>query len=370
MKLRPRLKSDISKVKVITIAYVLISWYFVFYIDSLLLSDYSLGPSKLYNLGIGIGVNSLTGILAGTLGGWVLVFVNNKFFRRKSYMYAMCATFLAYSLVFIVVTVFASILTARINLGSEVGFQSIADEAGGFVFSKLAFSFYVFWGAIAILTLLFLQINDKFGPGMFRKFLMGQYNQPQEEQRIFMFLDMKSSTTIAEKIGNKMYFNLLNDLFSDMTNPILSNEGEIYQYVGDEVVVSWSLEKGINNANCLNCFTKIRERLIELSSYYQDKYGITPEFKAGLHHGLVMAGEIGSIKKDIVYSGDVLNTTSRIQEQCNHYQVDFLVSQQTLELMEESIPYEAVPLGDIELRGKKMKIGLNTIKAVNSTSGG
>ena len=88
------------------------------------------------------------------------------------------------------------------------------------------------------LIVLFLQISDKFGPRMLGRFLIGKYHQPREEQRIFMFMDMKSSTSIAEQIGNKQSFNLLNDLFNDITDAILASDGEIYQYVGDEVVIS------------------------------------------------------------------------------------------------------------------------------------
>jgi adenylate cyclase len=87
-----------------------------------------------------------------------------------------------------------------------------------------------------------------------------------------------------------------------------------------------------------------------------------PSFKAGVHCGKVTAGEIGSIKRDIVYSGDVLNTASRIQEKCNHYHVDFLVSGETLELMDETSNYAPVHLDTIELRGKEANIDLYTIK--------
>ena len=179
-----------------------------------------------------------------------------------------------------------------------------------------------------------------------------------------MFMDMRSSTTIAEKIGNEKYFNLLNDLFSDITDTIINNEGEIYQYVGDEIVISWSMKKGIRNANCLRCFTQIQEKLIELAPIYEKKYELMPEFKAGLHYGLVMAGEIGVIKKDIIYSGDVLNTTARIQEQCNQYSVDILISKDTFDLLSDTDGYKLIPLGSIELRGKERKIDLNTIRTI------
>jgi adenylate cyclase len=105
------------------------------------------------------------------------------------------------------------------------------------------------------------------------KFLAGNYHHPRKEQRIFMFMDMRSSTSIAEKIGNEKYFNLLNDLFFDITDTILNNEGEIYQYVGDEIVISWSIKKGIRKANCLRCFTQIQEKLADLKPFYIKKMG-------------------------------------------------------------------------------------------------
>lgn len=363
MKLQPQLKSDASKVMVITVVFILINWYLTFYNDGLLSTPYSLGTSDIYDLRLNYALNTLTGILAGTIGGSALVFVNKRYFRKKSYSYAMKATFLAYTAVFVFVTVIMSFLSARIIL-PEAGFGELLEVAAIYMYGKMTLIFYILWGTVTLFTLFFLQIYDKFGSGMFLKFLTGKYHQPREEQRIFMFLDMKSSTTIAEKIGSKKYFNLLNDLFTDMTDPILSCEGEIYQYIGDEVVVSWSMEKGVRQANCLHCFRGIREKVADLAPYYENEYGVIPEFKAGLHFGLVTAGEIGSIKKDIVYSGDVLNTTSRIQEQCNHYQVDFLVSNETFDLMGKQVPYEAVPLGNIELRGKKTRIDLITLKAI------
>ena len=252
------------------------------------------------------------------------------------------------------------------NLIAEHGLDGITYDiikiGLGFVFNWTLISYFILWGGIILLTLFLLQVNDKFGPGILLKFLAGNYHQPKKEERIFMFMDMRSSTSIAEKIGNEKYFYLLNDLFSDITDTILNNEGEIYQYVGDEIVISWTLKKGIRNANCLRCFTQIQEKLTELAPIYQKEYELMPEFKAGIHSGLVMAGEIGVIKKDIIFSGDVLNTTARIQELCNQYSVDILISKETFELLSDTDGYTLIPMGSIELRGKKTKIELNTIK--------
>jgi adenylate cyclase len=179
-----------------------------------------------------------------------------------------------------------------------------------------------------------------------------------------MFLDIKSSTSIAEKIGHTKYFNLLKDFFADITSAIIENRGEIYQYVGDEVVISWSLQNGIRDANCLKCYFNIKKKMDVLAPIYKKKYGVVPEFKAGLHYGNVTAGEIGSIKRDIIYSGDVLNTTSRIQEQCKIYDVNFLISRRTFDLVKDKEQFELIHLGNIELRGKQDKIDLNTVRLI------
>jgi adenylate cyclase len=142
------------------------------------------------------------------------------------------------------------------------------------------------------------------------------------------------------------------------TSPILDCHGEIYQYVGDEVVVSWPSQKGLADNNCLLCFFGIQKALEERRAHYTGEYSLVPSFKAGLHIGEATVGEIGVVKKDIVYSGDVLNTTSRIEGQCNNYNVDILLSSGLLERMRLNGEYEHIALGEIALKGKNEKVVL------------
>lgn len=79
-----------------------------------------------------------------------------------------------------------------------------------------------------------------------------------------------------------------------------------------------------------------------------------------------MVGEVGIIKKDIVFSGDVLNTTARIQGECNHYNARLLISGETLSLFANNIPFQFKLLGTFELRGKEQKIDLHTLVGENS----
>jgi adenylate cyclase len=207
-----------------------------------------------------------------------------------------------------------------------------------------------------------LLVNDKYGTGVFKYFLLGRYFHPKREERIFMFLDLRSSTSIAEKLGEERYFNFLKDVFNYSTSGILNNKGEIYQYVGDEIVISWKTDQGTENVNCINCFFDIQKALKDKASYFQAKYNLQPEFKAGLHYGHVMAGEIGVVKRDIAFSGDVLNTTARIQGKCNELGVDLLISKFLLDKLNfVSNSYEPKEVAKIELRDKELPMTLFTV---------
>jgi adenylate cyclase len=230
-------------------------------------------------------------------------------------------------------------------------------------------AFVVYWTAIVILPQIFMQVRDSFGYGVLPNFILGRYNKPKEERRIFMFLDLKSSTTIAEKLGHIQYHNLLNDFFDDINDSIIFTKGEIYQYIGDEITVSWTMEKGIENENCLRCFFSIGDKIKSNSTRYTERFGLVPDFKAGLHCGNVTIGEVGVIKKEIVFTGDVLNTTARIEELCNTYGIKLLVSKKLLDLLQIENRYSMKRIDEVTLRGKKTKNILYNVERIESQYG-
>ena len=209
-------------------------------------------------------------------------------------------------------------------------------------------------GFLAFISILVLEISDKYGPGGLRNLIRGRYNKPRKENRIFLFLDMNNSTTIAEKIGHEKYFNMLKDFFADITEPILANAGHIYQYVGDEVVLTWkNTEK--NKRRCLDFVKQATNALKAKEKYYMDEYGVAPTFKAGIHAGDVTAGYIGIIKKDLVFSGDTLNTSARIRSKCHDLREEFVVSIDFMHDFKEQHKYDLKEIGEMEFKGRKEK---------------
>jgi adenylate cyclase len=231
----------------------------------------------------------------------------------------------------------------------------------------LFFYNFAFWSVVLYIatiigiTLFISEISDNIGQGVLKNFFMGKYHTPLIEDRIFMFLDMKSSTTIAEKLGHLKYYQLLNDYYADLTKAILETSGEIYQYVGDEVVVSWLADRGITNLSCIDCYFLCKKIINKNSKAYYSKYNVVPDFKVGIHVGSITAGEIGVIKKEIVFTGDILNTTSRIQGECNKYTVDNLISEDLKLLLPSDHHYTIREIGSFKLRGKKNEIKLLTV---------
>lgn len=177
-----------------------------------------------------------------------------------------------------------------------------------------------------------------------------------------MFLDLKASTTIAEKLGHERYHKFLNDFFYDITPAIIESKGEIYQYVGDEVVVTWKKARGLREANCIKCFFLVVAAIASASDRYEKSYGLVPSFKAGYHYGPVIAGLIGDIKRDIVFHGDTVNTAARIRSECTIVHRDLLLSDHLLNQLHISDFLTPESMGKIKLRGKEEEIELFSIK--------
>lgn len=309
--------------------------------------------------------NLITSVFIASVGGIIIgaieFFYFQRRFRKLSLGKALAYKTLFYSAGLIILILIGSFIYHSFFTGRSVFNPAVIVSVRNHMFSNLFWAQVLTWSTVILITQFVLIVSDKFGKGVLVQFLLGKYHKPKSEFRIFMFLDIKSSTTIAEKIKHKKYFDLLNNFFNDVTDPIIYNKGEIYQYVGDEITVSWKLENGAANLNCINCFFEI-ERLIEkLSSNYMNKYNLVPEFKAGIHVGEVITGEVGVVKKEIVFSGDVLNTTSRIQAECNNLNSRLLISKNLLNYFTTDNNYKFTDLGSVKLRGKDESIGLYSV---------
>jgi len=354
-------KIQFNKVFQITVGWTLISVFQYFSHHALMREMHCAPPPGLDPL-MHFNSHVFTGVLAGLAGGSVIVFLWENWLRTKTYGWMLVSMFLSYSAIFVGVAIFSGLFFRSVVFGQSLLEPAIWQAILRDFFTFIQLYSYLLWLLIVLSTLIVMLVNDKYGPGVFRAFLLGKYFHPKREERIFMFLDLRSSTTIAEKLGDERYFNFINDVFKFATPAIIYSKGEIYQYIGDEIIISWDTESGARNANCLNCFFEIQNALQQKSAYFESHYQVQPEFKAGLHYGFVIAGEVGIVKRDIAFSGDVLNTTARIQSKCNDLGVNILVSKLLMDQIDTgSSGYSPRPIGNMELRGKTEKVALFTV---------
>jgi adenylate cyclase len=348
------------------IAFIAVGWA----IEMFILTQYEyslLGSDGYYPNGIpydyhrALWLTPLVAIVGGLILGTFEVFYLEKRLRRKPFGYSLLLRAMVYFvLLFLMVGIGVHIYGVAL-LGDGVLGAAAVRGTLAFVLSRYMVILIFVWSTALLAILFLLKISDKYGPGMLRDMLLGRYYNSCIENRIFMFLDINASTTIAEKLGHVRWFRLLNDFFSDITDSIVHSKGEIYQYVGDEVVVTWRPGRGASQANCLRCFFDIQQTIDSLAPRYEAQYGVVPGFKAGVHYGEVTAGEIGIIKKEIIFTGDVLNTTARIQGQCKEHGVNLLVSEDLGEILPADHHFTLTDMGRARLRGRESPIRLYAV---------
>ena len=218
----------------------------------------------------------------------------------------------------------------------------------------------LYWLVIFFITQLFLLINERYSPGVFMDIFLGKYTQPKIEKRIIMFMDLKDSTPIAEKLGHQQYFRFIRDFIYQISSAIIEYEGRIYQYVGDEAVSSWLFDKK-NTRKCMDAVILARRNIQKKSAHFRREFGIVPEFRVGIHLGDVTVGEIGVIKKDLAMTGDTMNTTARIRSATNELNHNFIVSKQFMDNIELE-EWQTQNLGPVDLKGKNSEIELFSLK--------
>lgn len=241
----------------------------------------------------------------------------------------------------------------------------------GGVFTDPTFTYYIFeedfFIAIVYAMTFALSINftrmlsRKMGQGMLLSYITGTYFHPVIQERIVMFLDVANSKEISEKLGPLNFHNFLNDLFYDITEPIVLHRGIIYEYVEDLVVITWAINKGLTNGNCIRTFFSIKDNLDQLKEKYYLNYGFSPKIRAGLHCGNLVRAEIGDVKTQIVFHGDVMNTTSRILEKSRELDKGMLASTHLMLRIQLPNIYESDTVGIMNLKGKDEAIELYNI---------
>lgn len=211
----------------------------------------------------------------------------------------------------------------------------------------------------SILSLTFLlEVRRKVGPGNFWALLTGRYHRPRDERRVFLFLDLKGSTSITERLGHSRYSQFIRSCFHDLTEFVLLYRAQVYQFVGDEVILTWPADLPDAGRRSLDTCFAFQSRLAEKRVWYEEAFGVSPEFRGGAEEGTVTVTEVGDIKREIAFHGDALNTASRLLELCREYDRPVLVSERIQESIAGDPRFTTERQEEVTLRGKTEPISV------------
>lgn len=357
-------RRNIQRILPFGLIWLFLGWVFLI-VEYAASGNSSCFPETAIHLNLPIFIFASLAVMAvGLLIGTIELFYLNPLFVKKSFSKKLLYKGLVYAVFLFIVILITFPIAASFELNTSIFDQLVWQKYFDFLSSITNLSTGIQMAVSLLLSLFYAEISENIGHGVLLNFFTGKYHSPTSEKRIFLFADMKSSTAIAEQLGHIQYFEFLREYYFSLSNAIVKNAGEVYQYIGDEIVISWKLKEGLKGNHCLHCFWDMKADLQKKNAFFLQQFGVTPDFKAALHVGEVTTGELGALKKEIIFTGDVLNVTARLQEQCKEYNEDLLLSGELYALLSPDKEWQGIKLDEKILRGKKEGVQLFTIKAI------
>jgi adenylate cyclase len=174
-----------------------------------------------------------------------------------------------------------------------------------------------------------------------------------------LFSDIRSFTTISEKIGARGTVSMLNSYFEEMVDVIFNYGGVLDKYIGDAIMANFGTPfqkpEDTDNAVSVAC-----EMIVRLRGYNARRAaeGLDPiDIGVGVNTGEVVAGSIGSLKRmDYTVIGDGVNLASRLEGVTKVYGAKVILSEFTLRKLTK--PHQVRQLDLIRVKGKELPVAI------------
>ena len=180
--------------------------------------------------------------------------------------------------------------------------------------------------AISVTAIMTLRIVGYLGARNLIQMMIGKYHRPVLERRIFLFLDIKGSTALVERLGPIETRALIGKFFFDISGQITDHGGEIYRFTGDGIVAVWVWEQGIANNRIVRTIDAIGNAVDHEADYYQSKFDQVPEYRIGVHGGPIVTSEEGDTKRAIGFYGDTIHIAARLEQKAKELGIDCILS--------------------------------------------
>ena len=178
----------------------------------------------------------------------------------------------------------------------------------------------------ATLMVTLLRVIGYIGGNNLFYLITGRYRRPVIENRVFMFLDMKDSTSLVTRLGALKTRELIGKLFYDISQPITDHGGDIYRYTGDGLVATWAYHDDQNLGFLVDVVDDVIQAVTDQSEHYLSHFDHQPQFRVGMHCGGIVVSEEGDLKRAIGYYGETIHIAARLEQEAKSSNRDVLLS--------------------------------------------
>ena len=172
-----------------------------------------------------------------------------------------------------------------------------------------------------------------------------------------LFSDIRSFTSISEKMDAKSLVSLLNEYFTEMVDVVIHEDGVVDKYIGDAIMAVFGapVTKPDDALHAVRAAVGMRKALESLNEKLV-KRGMPPiKTGIGIHTGEVVAGNIGSEKRmEYTVIGDAVNLASRLESATKELGAPVLISDDTYQLVKDHVEARAVK--EITVKGREQPV--------------
>jgi adenylate cyclase len=179
----------------------------------------------------------------------------------------------------------------------------------------------------------------------------------EEKEMTILFSDIRSFTTISEKLSPHELVELLNNYLTAMSQLIMKRRGVVDKYIGDAIMAFWGAPLEVSNHSALACQSALEmiRCLKEKKPVWQAKYGVDLNIGVGVNTGRVVVGNMGSEQRfDYTVMGDAVNLASRLESITKIYGVPIVTSEFTYGKTKDQFVWRY--LDKVAVKGKKVGV--------------
>ncbi len=186
----------------------------------------------------------------------------------------------------------------------------------------------------------------------------------QRREVTVLFSDIRSFTSITEKLPPQQLTRLLQEYFSEMTDTVFATDGIVDKYIGDAIMAFGGapIEQPDQADRAVRTAIDMTKRLRKLQEKWAGEGLPVLDIGIGINLGIATVGNFGSARRfDYTVIGDTVNAASRIESLNKEHHSHIIISESTKQQLTVSV--QTRDLGEVHVRGKDKPVRIFEVLA-------